>query len=173
MSRLVDFYRGQRPDIRGRYLRDIWSWDDDQLEEVHDFIQWLFPLPDPSQFNPSAPRLTDEDVAAFQGDPALRANLLKSFERILTFLGLALTGEGQVVEGPNFAARQGDVWAGPNHNWLRITRILSSLRTLGLGGQSRALYERLNQFYSGRRFAISADTFQYWTEAVEGLPFHA
>jgi hypothetical protein len=35
MSRLVDFYGGQRTDAKGRFLKDIWTWEDDEFEEVH------------------------------------------------------------------------------------------------------------------------------------------
>jgi hypothetical protein len=166
MSRLVDFYRGQTTDTEGRHLTDLWAWSDHDLEAVHDFIQWLFPLPEPSQFNPDVPLLTVEDIAAFRNDPLLRANLQKSFERILTFLGLSRAEDGKVVEGANFAARAPDVWSTPNHNWLRITRILRSLTLLGLEAQAQALYERLEAFYRSREFPIAADTFRYWTGAV-------
>ncbi len=166
MSRLVDFYRGTATDTEGRSLHEVLGWGDDDLEAVHDFIQWLFPLPEPSRFNPDAPLLTPEDVAAFRTDDRLRANLRRSFERILTFLGLAETPGGQVVEGPNFAARTPDVWSVPNHNWLRVTRILRSLSLLGLPREARALYDRLASFYQGRKFPIPAETFRYWTDAV-------
>src|SRR5260370_19373303 len=66
MSRLVDFYRGEATDREGRFLRDLWAWGDDDLEAVHDFIQWLFPLPEPSRYNPDAPLLTDENIAPFR-----------------------------------------------------------------------------------------------------------
>lgn len=165
-SRLIDFYHGEGTDAEGRRLDEILAWDDDALEEVHDFIQWLFPLPEPSRFNPDAPLLGAEDVAAFRQDPALRANLRRSFERILPFLGLTETAEGEVVKGPNFAARAPEVWARPNHNWLRITRILRSLRLLGLEAESRALYRRLEDFHTRREFPIGADTFRYWAGAV-------
>jgi hypothetical protein len=173
MSGLVDFYRGEAADTEGRWLQDIWDWSDGRLEAVHDFIQWLFPLPEPSRFNPDAPLLQPEDIAAFRSDECLRANLRQSFERILTFLGLALVAEGQVQEGANFSARAPDVWHSPNHNWLRITRILRSLRLLGLEEESQALYGQLEVLYQSRRFPISADAFRYWTEAVKGLPFHS
>jgi hypothetical protein len=167
MSRLVDFYRGLENDTEGRPLEDILVWLDDDLEEVHDFIQWLFPLPEPSQYNADAPLLTKEDVAAFKCDPVLQANLMRSFERILTFLGLSLSVIGQVVQGENFKSRVPDVWAMPNHNWLRITRILRSLTLLGMKAQADALFDRLDAMYTSRRFPISADTFRYWREAVK------
>jgi hypothetical protein len=109
-------------------------------------------------------------MATFHGDESLRANMRKSFERILSFLGLAQSQDGKVVEGPNFAERARDVWAYPNHNWLRITRILRSLKLLGLEKESRALLERRADFHRTNRYPIGADTFRYWTAAVEGTP---
>src|ERR1022692_954808 len=102
MSRLEAFYRGEGTGTEGRLLKDILAWPDDDLEAVHDFIQWLFPLPEPSQFNPDAPLLTEADIAAFKSDPVLQANLLKSFERILGFLGFALSANGEVVQSEDF-----------------------------------------------------------------------
>jgi Opioid growth factor receptor (OGFr) conserved region len=166
MSRLVEFYRGQGTDREGRTLQEIWSWNDDDLEEVHDFIQWLFPIPEPSRFNPDAPLLTPEDIAAFKTDPVIQANLRKSLARILAFLGLTMGREGSVSEADNFEARRADVWEFPNHNWLRISRILRSLTLLGLQAEAQAIYERLDEHFKAKRFPIPADTFRYWTEAV-------
>ncbi len=168
MSRLVSFYRGAATDSERRKLDDILSWDDDDLEAVHDFIQWLFPLPEPSQFNADASLVDEDDIEEFKRDKFLRANLGRSFARILRFLGLTRTDNGEVLEGGNFQARARDVWAAPNHNWLRLTRILRSLKLLGLEAEAEALYGRLNAFYTGKRFPIPADTFRYWTQAVRG-----
>jgi hypothetical protein len=166
MSRLVEFYRGEARDTEGRKLEEIWAWDNEKLEEVHNFIQWLFPLPEPSNFNPDAPLLSEQDIREFRSDPLLQARLRRSFERILSFLGLALGEGGKVGEGENFAARVPDVWAYPNHNWLRITRILRSLTLLGLDAQARALYDWLSAQDGGRKFPVSSDTFRYWSGAV-------
>ena len=166
MSQLVDFYRGNATDAEGRYLRDIWNWPDQEWEAVHDFIQWLFPLPEPSRFNPDAPLLTAEDIQAFQTDEQLQLNLRKSFERILTFLGLTETADGKIIDGPNFSSRATDVWETPNHNWLRISRILRSLSLLGLANEATMLYDWLEGTYRRHRFAIDAETFRYWTGAL-------
>jgi hypothetical protein len=173
MSQLLDFYRGQKADSEGRFLSKIWRWKDNELEFTHDFIQWMFPLPEPSRFNADGPILTEEDIAAFQGDPLLRANLRKSFGRFLKFLGLSATTDGPIMEGANFADRSLQVWMYPNHNWLRITRIIRSLRLLGLQTESLAFFTWLEAINKKRKFLIPADTFQYWTEAAKGLPFHA
>ncbi len=166
MSQLLAFYRGEGRDSEGRRLEEIWTWDDNDLEMVHDFIQWLFPLPERSHYNPDAPLLTEQDIRAFRGDPALPARLRRSLERMLRFLGLVLTDDGTVSEGDNFAARVPEVWAHFNHNWLRITRVLRSLTLLGLEDLARAFYHRLDALYRSRRFPIPADTFRYWSEAV-------
>lgn len=60
------------------------------------------------------------------------------------------------------------MWDEPNHNWLRITRIIRSLLLLGLNDEAQALYDRLHAMYDSRRYPIGADTLQYWTEAVHG-----
>src|SRR5215471_1508362 len=166
MSRLLDFYRGTATDSEGRWLRDLWQWNDDELEVVHDFIQWMFPLPEPSQFNPDAPLLTEEDIGAFRTDKMLRLHLQQSFGRIISFLGLEEHGDGRISEGPKFRARAADVWTTPNHNWLRITRILRSMTLLGLAPEAQALYACLSSFHQSRRFPIPDSTFSYWTTAV-------
>jgi hypothetical protein len=166
MSRLVEFYRGAAADTEGRRLADVWNWDDDAWEEVHDFIQWLFPLPEPSRFNPDAPLLTPQDIDAFGREPRLRENLRRSLERFLTFLGLSREEDGRVVEAENFAARAADAWAVPNHNWLRISRVLRSLTLLGLPGETAAFFAWLRETHLRHRFPIGADTFRYWEQAI-------
>jgi hypothetical protein len=167
MSRILEFYRGHKTDIEGRTLEQLWAMNDDELEELHDYIQWLFPLPEPSAFNPDAPLLTEYDIAIFKSDPVIQANLRESYERILRFLGLALAEDKKVVEGDNFQKRISEVWEVFNHNWLRITRILGCLTLLGQEKQAKALYERLAEYVRTVRFPIPPDTFRYWTEAVE------
>jgi hypothetical protein len=164
MSRLLDFYRGHGVDAEGRTIARVWGFSDAELEAVHDFIQWLFPLRDRSRFNPDAPLLTDEDVAAFRSDPALREGLRRSFGVFLGFLGLGLEG-GRVVEAPDYPSKR-DVFRHPNHNWLRITRVLASTRTLGLEEESSAFFGFLEHLRDSGRSGITADTFDYWRDAA-------
>lgn len=163
MSRLTEFYRGKAPDTEGRTLADLWAYSDREMESVHDFIQWAFPLREPSQFNPDAPLVTDADVDEFRADPALREALRRSFDRFLAFLGLRHDGS-EVIEGADFARKRA-VWSHPNHNWLRITRVLASTRMLGLEPESRAFFA----FLKARRDAgpgIDPTTFRYWERAA-------
>jgi hypothetical protein len=166
MPRLLDFYRGDSTDTEARRLDDIWAWGDEQWEEAHDFIQWLFPLPEPSAFNPNAPLLSPEDIVAFRADAGLQSRLRRSFIRFLAFVGLTQNEAGQVVEAANFAARAADAWQFSNHNWLRISRVLRSLGLLGLGAEARAFYAWLDDTFRHRRFPIGQDTFRFWEQAV-------
>ena len=164
MSQLIDFYRGTGTDYLGRTLETIWSFSDVELESIHDFIQWMFPLREASQFNPDAPRLTDEDVAEFHADPQLRRNLLRSFEVFLAFLGLHIEAE-KVARAVDFDGKK-RVFAAPNLNWLRITRVLISTRTLGLERHSRAFFDFLKSYRDSGLSGITPDTFRYWANAA-------
>jgi hypothetical protein len=164
-SPIVAFYRRGAADDRGRTLDAILAWDDNRLEAVHDYIQWLFPLDEPSRFNPSAPLLTPRDRAAFR-EPALAANLRRALDRMLAFYGLTLqpTVPPRVMRSDQWPDRSA-VWlhAG-NHNLLRLTRMIRSLALLGQPDLSRALYDGLKKECDGR---VSAVTLEYWKEATD------
>jgi hypothetical protein len=166
VNRLVAFQRGTGRDDRGRLLSEILRCDDEWLESTHDFIQWLFPLPEPSAVNPSAPLAGAEVREAFGSDPLLRASLHASFVRMLRFYGLTLDDDGRVLPAPDWAQRNGWFRHG-GHNDLRITRILRSLAVLGLGGQARALLDCLEQLRRQEPCGVNARAFDYWRAAVE------
>jgi hypothetical protein len=165
-SPVVRFFRGDGRDARGRSLDDILSWNDDQLEAVHDYIQWLFPLDEPSRFNRDAPLLTPADRVAFRDDP-LAANLRRALERMLAFYGLRLDisdRRPQIVRSPAWSDRSAH-WLQPgNHNLLRLSRIIRSLALLGQVELATALYGALKQECEGR---VSAVTLGYWKEATD------
>jgi len=66
---IIGFYDGTEPDHRGRYLHEIQQWTDDQLEVVHDYIQWLFSLPEPSGSNLAAPESPCHSIRGSQVQP--------------------------------------------------------------------------------------------------------
>ena len=164
MSSLIEFYRGTGTDNMDRTLAQILAYGDADMEWHHDFIQWMFPLREPSQFNPNAPLLTEADIAAFLGDPGLRDQLLKSLDRFLAFLGLERR-ENEIAPGPEFPARS-EILRNPNHNWLRITRVLHCLRLLGLEEQGRRLLDCLEKLHNEGMTRITSDTLRYWRDAA-------
>jgi len=167
-ANLIAFYRGVASDSEQRRLDEILDWDDSDLEAVHDFIQWLFPLPDASAFNPDAPLLTAADIAEFRRDPALRANLLRAARRMFAFYGFDLTetGEGvQAARASDFAERRHVLYGGFNHNHLRITRILKSLTLLDLGEVARQFLTAIR--VNDQRQSLPRESVAYWTDAIE------
>jgi len=169
-ERLLAFFRGTGTDGAGRRLEDILSWDDDALEYHHDYIQWVFPLREPSSVHPEAPLVTEEVEEEFHRDPALREALRRAFDRMLGFYGLEMreAGGGSVVvePGPAFATRRG-AWLRPNnHNHLRLTRIMTSLSLLGLREKARALQRCLLDIAKTHPDWVTRETEGYWSRAV-------
>ncbi len=167
-SRLIEFYSGRAPDHAGRFLHEIQQWPDERLEAVHDFIQWLFPLREPSPVNPQAPVPDRATIEAFEAQPELRETLRTSFRRMLRFYGLKmLAGEPlSIRRAPNFSERSRN-WLHPgNHNHLRITRILKSLTLLGLRPEAAALLKCLEEIYAEDPAKISAVSMQFWRGAI-------
>ncbi|TAK99027.1 MAG: hypothetical protein EPO08_17485 [Rhodospirillaceae bacterium] len=172
-SHLLRFYRGEAPDAAGRHIADIWAWDHRRLEMAHDYIQWLFPASEPSRFNPVAPLLTAADAAALRRNPDLRARLIRSFDLMLNFYGLAR--EGDIIRrGPTFPARSA-TWLTPtNHNYLRLTRILLCLRHADLDDLARGLLACLQDIAAGEGAGLIPDrTLGFWRGALIAPPIQS
>jgi hypothetical protein len=168
---LVGFYRDGARDDEGRTLSEILAWPDEDLEDIHDFIQWLFPLPERSGANPTAPTLDAATIAAFRATPVMRERLRHALDRMLAFYGLAWDQQSPtpaIVRGPDFPDRA-DNWLRPmNHNHLRLTRILRSTLLLGLEAESKALFSALSAIYREYPTRISARTHAFWSDAATG-----
>lgn len=171
-SPLVAFYRGRAADRKGRTFDEIVAWDDDRLEGVHDWVQWLFPTREPSMYHADAPVLVDEDVAAFRADAGLRACQIVAFRRVLRFLGFAGTveaGRPRIDPDPAIWDERKPEWLFPDdHNHLRISRVLASLAILGSPEHARAFHEALERLCSteeGRR-NVTPRTRAFWAGAA-------
>lgn len=169
-SPLIAFYAGQGTDDRGRTLAEILRWDDAQLEQVHDYIQWVFPLPARSAFNPYAPVLTDADIAAFRERAELRERVGDAVDRILAFYGFERNTDeagGPVIEQARDFPERSRVWLTPgNHNFLRITRILKFLVLIGMEPLARAFWRALAELRATHRSVIGERTAGFWMEAA-------
>lgn len=170
MEAILNFYRGD-PTPSGLRLVDVWEWSFDQLEDAHDYIQWVFPLDTPSAVTPDAPLVNDEIARAFSWDDVLRDRLQQSLAVMLRFYGLErlLMPDGKiiVIRAQTFSERRG-VWLWPNsHNHLRLTRILGSLRLLGLRKDAMALAKCLDDIHRVEgRDIISDETAEQWRRAA-------
>jgi opioid growth factor receptor-like protein len=165
---IVAFYRDGGTDHRGRSLGQLQSQSLRELEEVHDYIQWLFPLDKPSSASRHAPILTSADIQVFVQGADLRERLLQSLRTMLNFYGLTLGGMSEsptVLRSPTFPSRAAE-WLRPsNHNFLRLTRILRSLSLLGCRDHARALLGCLEGIYAENARIIGKKTMHYWRSA--------
>jgi len=110
---IVGFLEGKTPDHRGRMLAVIMQQTDHQAETTHDYIQWLFPLDEPSRSVMGAPVLNELDIEDIRQSELAQLNLVKSARWFLGFL------------------ERNDHWITKyDHNHLRITRVIKSLRLL-------------------------------------------
>jgi hypothetical protein len=168
---LIPFYLGEKPDVEGRKIQQMWEWDFEELECNHDYIQWLFPISEKSAFNPDAPVVDEEIIRAFKNDSRLRQNLQQSLMVMLRLYGLQRyeNSEGKtIVAKSQFYSIRKPEWVSMfDHNYLRITRILKCLMAFGLPDEARAFYDCLKQIYKEDSENVGGETFQYWTNAVE------
>src|SRR5262249_48296300 len=144
-------------------IEEIWAFDHAQLEAVHNYIQQLFPLRTPGVAE--APLLDDATVATFRAEEGLRQRLLRSLDLMLGFYGLQRE-QHEITRKASFTERSRN-WLTPhNHNFLRLTRILSCLRELGLGEWSQALLRCLESIYA-EQARVVGHSINFWRHAVQ------
>lgn len=150
-------------------------WDDVLLEVCHDYIQWLLPTDVPSRMNSEAPLLTEDVQHIFRTDREIQTNFRSGVLRFWRFLGLepspTATGEFQLVKAQHFERRILMCWRGPaNHNWMRVSRALRSLKLTGLQAERRAFVAILKQIIREHPDMISETAIEHWEhEASEDL----
>jgi len=148
-GRIHSFLRGDGRDGRGRLLADVLSFDDRQVESVHDFIQWLFPLREASRAVPGSPVLDANEAAAIRADPDARAGFAAGLERMDRF----------------YAAT--DRWlTGLDHNHLRITRIITAVRDLLGREEAVAFHARIIARNGAAGTPINAESLRHWQRAI-------
>ena len=138
------FLVGTGCDNYGRYYNQIISYDDKELEKDHTFIQWVFPTENPSMFHPEVPVVSKEQAAKLTNITVVKENLHRMFVRMLLFYGIRLISNVELEETKDdnvvmitqgrrtswvFEKERIEQWVQEgNHNLLRISRILESLR---------------------------------------------
>jgi len=157
MSVLTDTYKDRVDDML------IHSFD--ELEEKHDFIQWVFPTKTVSQYNDDAPVLTDEDIEYFKEHliPTVRV----AFNRMLAFYGL-VTKNGYIVFDNTAVGSYNWFQTKPyrDHNMLRITRILECLNLLGLRDEAEMFYDCLS-IIAPHCDSQTRNSHKYWSEVMD------
>ncbi|WP_439477002.1 opioid growth factor receptor-related protein [Brevundimonas sp.] len=145
---IVMFLEGEGTDARGRTVFEILAMNDVALEQTHDFIQWLFPLPEPSAAVPGSPVLAPGDIQAIRVSELAPIALAGATDRMIAFY--------QTTHD----------WLMPNdHNHRRITRIIRSLRLLQGDEAADAFRDAILERIEATRAPVSARSRGYWATA--------
>ena len=148
---LINFLSGSGTDDAGRTYQDILDQDDQWLEYTHDWVQWCFPLFEPSQSVMNAPVLESMDeVKLIQDSAEAQETMRRGLVRFAEFL------------------RDGDQWLRyHDHNHLRITRVIKSGKALMSDDQAREFYQYVMGLVSNRAGQKPSEvSIQYWAQAV-------
>ena len=122
---ITSFLSNLTPDYKGRTIESMIQLSDEELELCHDQIQWMFPLHEESNFAFTYPVVTPEIMVDINRDERVSYWMRMSLYRMQSFYGLNL--------GIDFSPSRIIEWCQPyNHNMLRITRIIRSLRLFNL-----------------------------------------
>ncbi len=148
MSPLQAFLEGEGTDGRGRTVLDVVAFDNAALERTHDFIQWLFPLPERSSAVPDAPVLTADVIEAIRASDMAQCALAAGTDRMIAFY--------QTTHD----------WLMPDdHNHPRITRIIRSLRLLRDDETADLFLAIILARVEATRAPVSARSRGYWATA--------
>jgi hypothetical protein len=147
---LLAFLKGTGRDSAGRTLAEVLRLDDTEIERRHNFIQWLFPLPNPSAAVPDAPVISREEIATVRGDPALQAAVKKSLQRMTEFYG-----------------RSARWLTAHDHNHLRITRIIRSVGLLLGPDEARTFFSFIMQRVNETGNPVSPVSLRFWRDGLD------
>ena len=145
---ILHFLEGAIPDGRGRTLSIIMAFDDQAIESTHDFIQWIFPLDEPSRSHPGAPVMDRFEIEEIKSSDVALENLMQSADWYFGFL------------------QRHDHWIRQyDHNHLRISRAIKSLRLLVSDEVADRYEAAILDFLGGNISAISERSRGYWLNA--------
>ncbi|OLO10466.1 Opioid growth factor receptor (OGFr) conserved domain containing protein [Chromohalobacter japonicus] len=162
---LIRFYSEEGTDHKGRSIEDIWAMPSFWLEHTHDYIQWLFPIPEAGRFNGFAPLLDEEAQIVFAESDELRQRQRRSLDMMLDFFGLVREPYG-IVALPHLNPRE-HIWLKRGgHNHLRISRMIRSLYLCHQPELARALQSAVIGIGTQQGF-VSEQSVGYWRAAIE------
>ena len=145
---VLKFLEGETADIHGRTISDIWAFNDSQIETEHNFIQWLFPTSTPSISVPGSPILSAGDIKEIRESEIAIDNLHKSGDWYFNFL------------------ERNTFWIKPHdHNHLRITRVIQSIRLLSDADDAEFFKQQILRLIGNNLSIIPHKTQKFWKDA--------
>lgn len=145
---LLLFLEGKLPDFKGRYIHDIFNFTDHEIESTHDFIQWIFPLEEASRSNFTAPVLEKFEIEEIRSSNIAKINIINASQWYLSFL-----------------KRQNHWIRDYDHNHLRITRVIKSLRLLVSNESADSFFDDIKNQLRDHIHKIDVKAVRFWNNA--------
>jgi hypothetical protein len=156
---LIGFLQGVNSDYRGRTIDSILRFSENDIENNHDFIQWIFPTKERSLYNKDAPIIDDKFCELLESNAIAQQNFCKSCNLFLNFIGFNCDRKGEDIYRINNSRMFYDR---PTHNLLRITRVLNSLNQIGKSACSNKLFRQLKELHDLHIALIPSTSFSFW-----------
>lgn len=166
-TQVLAYLTGEGPDHLGRVFGLVLAQNNEWWTDKQDFIQWVFPSTEPSEFHGSSPVLTTQELALLSQNEKARAGLMAGYARLLETLGLAKRGDGTIFEPPSELAVFRPAWLRrPDQFDYRITRMLTTLTGAGM-------HREVDQFMTFIENTVAlvpekAVSLNYWRHASGG-----
>ena len=142
---ILNFLIGNQEDSNNRCIQDIWEMNDREIENTHNFIQWIFPLSERSEAVPNSPIVSEEEVYQIKNSELAQNNIKKSSDWFLGFL------------------ERNKYWiCYSNHNHLRITRAIKSLRLIHSNKEAEKFKTDIINLIEGNEDKISSISLEFW-----------
>lgn len=146
--RLKLFHYARAPLANGNRRDTLLHLSDEEFESNHGFIQWAFPSNEKSYHNFTAPTLDLESAMVLAED-----------QEFVTFL------ENMTVRFLEFLHRNRHWVKAHDHNHLRISRVLKSIRLLHSYELASWFYQRVLEF-AGEAPVIMPKAYSIWQEKL-------
>ena len=154
----INFFLGLALDSNRRSIHKILAFNEQEIENTHDFIQYIFPTIEKSNYNPNAPLISENLRRLFSENEVAQENFCKTCRLFLHFCGFRCAKSTELFVpklGGSFLSR-------PGHNLLRITRVLNSLNQIGKESCSRKIFSQIEAFNNAYPGDIPKDTYIIW-----------
>jgi hypothetical protein len=156
---LVDFFCGNSRDSAGRTIEQILEFDENDIENYHDFIQWIFPTSEESSYNSNAPIISNNFKNILSSNNVATCNFCRTCRMFIDFIGFECKDDTIVAK-----EKATMFYDRPQHNLLRITRVLNSLNQLGKISCSQKLFLILENIYNKHTDKIPKESFVFWEQ---------
>lgn len=161
----ISFYTNKIKNYDKVTLDNILRYNNKQLEDKHNFIQYLFPLETKSKYNPKAPVITDRFIKEAKKNKEIKSNIVRSFARMMNFYGFNIIKDSEGIHLEIDPKGDFQWMTRGNHNYMRISRMLTFLQMIDMHLLAYMFFDILCELYPKGK--IEKSTFEVWRDIIK------